>query len=251
MNTQLKSVEDITLWCNRTTMNGKKLDDGSTITMNGSSAKLVIAFNELVDELNNSKNYNWTENHTDEDGRFEIADNKYQLTTSCYFAMQGKLKSFTLQLLLDDETLEPSGISIAMGNKCFSHKRHIIEAVYDGSVEDLAELVDNTLRVMLLEPEFKNLITKLDIKPSSIDTKWIERAYALTADGIATDVKVIGFKAASEKSMMVLSYKVNGVKKVSETSIAHYLHDYSLEQGEDSDTVYSDLDDVYSNGETL
>ena len=234
---QSKSIQSpVTLWCNNTTLNGKKLEDGTAITMEGKNAKLFTAFNETVDEMNASCTYDWTENHTSEDGRFEIADNKYQLTTSCYFNIQGKLESITLQLLLDDNTLEPTAIALTLGgrngdegSKTFTHTLAVFEMIYDGGIKDIADLINNTISVKFLRHHEQ--AAELKIKPSSIDTKWIASAYALSADGKAKDVKVIGFNADSAKSMMVLSYKVNGAKQVSETSIAHYLHDYNLQQG--------------------
>ena len=239
MDNQLMSATPtISLWCMRSRLNDKKLEDGSAITMDGRNAQLIMAFNKLVDEMSDCSIYDWTENHTSEDGRFEIADNKYQLSTSCYFMDKAELKSVTLKLLLDDITLEPTAISIILGGQeTDEHRNTLIRtlAIFDAAqcenAEDMATLINDTIRAKLLDDGYRD-ITEIRIKPSTIDTKWIESAYVFSREGSAKDVKVVGFNADGAKSMMLLSYKINGEKQSSQTSIAHYIYGYGIGQEE-------------------
>lgn len=89
-------------------------DAGKQAIISKKAQKLIGKYNYVINELCTSDE--WVENRAHIDGRNKVYDGKYQLSASCAYVFDTNPKTFTLQLILDDKTYEPTQLQIVVKN---------------------------------------------------------------------------------------------------------------------------------------
>lgn len=210
---------------------GEKVDIGAT------SQAIFDKYHALIEQLCES-GY-WTQNRAHLNNYFRVCGGRYQLSASCTYMGGGRLKMFTVKLLLDLETLNPVSLMLAFRTPTLlscGEPYDVTISIDTLMNEDIITVTDmvSTLTIGILEKYKASMVDGLAASDDKVNERFfevekrgyklaqLERAVTKKIGATATNAKVIGFGLDNLYPTLFASYETDAGTGVYESIITRY-----------------------------
>lgn len=212
-------------------------DAGEMINISATNQAILKKYHTVIEMLCQS-GY-WTENRAHLKNRFRVCGGRYQLSASCAYMGGGRLKMFTVRLLLDLETLAPVSLMLAFRTPTLlsgGEPYDVTISIDTLMNEDTFTIVDmiSTLTIGILEKYKASMTEGLDGSVSEAHESFfevegreyklyqLERAVTKKLGVTATNAKVIGFGLDNLYPTLFASYETGNGTGIYESIITRY-----------------------------
>ena len=212
-------------------------DAGEMVNISTTTQAILTKYHALIEMLCQS-GY-WTENRAHLKNHFRVCGGRYQLSASCTYMGGGRLKMFTVRLLLDLETLTPVSLALAFRTPTLlncGEPYDVTIAIDTLMNEDTFTVVDmiSTLTIGILEKYKASMIEGLDgseieahesffeVENRNYKLAQLERAVTKKLSMTATNAKVVGFGLDNLYPTVFASYETDAGTGVYESIITRY-----------------------------
>lgn len=212
-------------------------DAGEMVNISTTTQAILTKYHAVIEMLCQS-GY-WTENRAHLKNHFRVCGGRYQLSASCTYMGGGRLKMFTVRLLLDLETLTPVSLMLAFRTPTLlscGEPYDVTISIDTLMNEDIITVTDmvSTLTIGILEKYKASMVDGLAASDDKVNERFfevekreyklaqLERAVTKKIGATATNAKVIGFGIDNLYPTLFASYETDAGTGVYESIITRY-----------------------------